>query len=284
MTPLENMCMNKRSDLIPAKQNSKPDIRFFKIGRNNIRVAVQKGSMDQIPLLIMNGIGVNLEVLDPFLEAFGETVGTIRFDPPGIGGSSTPYLPYRLKGLAAMVADILDRLGFQKVDVMGVSWGGGLAQQFAHQFPDRCRNLILAATAPGCFMIPGNLKVLLKMTTPQRFFQPGYMKKIAPEFYGGKIRVHPELIDLFIKNIRVRRASGYYFQLFAAMGWTSLHWLHKIAQPTLILAGIDDPIVHPLNAKFMKARIPDSTLHGHLFLLTYAQETSAIIHQFNSYN
>jgi poly(3-hydroxyalkanoate) depolymerase len=236
----------------------------------------------------MNGIGVNLEVLDPFLETFGEIVGTIRFDPPGIGGSSTPHLPYRLKGLAAMAADILDRLGFQKVDVMGVSWGGGLAQQFARQFPDRCRNLILAATAPGCFMIPGNLKVLLKMTTPQRFFQPDYMKKIAPEFYGGKIRAHPELIDLFIKNIRVSGAVGYYFQLFAAMGWTSLHWLHKIAQPTLILAGIDDPIVHPLNAKFMKARIPNSTLHffdcGHLFLLTYAQEASAIIHQFNSYN
>jgi poly(3-hydroxyalkanoate) depolymerase len=280
--------MNKRSGLIPANQNSKPDIRFLKIGRNNIRVAVQKGLTDQTPLLIMNGIGVNLEVLDPFLEAFGETVGTIRFDPPGIGGSSTPYLPYRLKGLAAMAADILDRLGFHKVDVMGVSWGGGLAQQFARQFPDRCRNLILAATAPGCFMIPGNLKVLLKMTTPQRFFQPGYMKKIAPELYGGKIRVHPELIDLFIKNIRVSRAAGYYFQLFAAMGWTSLHWLHKIAQPTLILAGKEDPIIHPLNAKFMKARIPDSTLHffdcGHLFLLTYAQETSAIIHQFNSYN
>jgi len=279
--------MNNRRDLIPAqKQDPKLDIRFLKIGRNNIRVAVRKGLTDQTPLLIMNGIGVNLEILDPFLESFGDTVGTIRFDPPGIGGSSTPFLPYRLKGLAAMVAELLDRLGFQKVDVMGVSWGGGLAQQFAHQFPGRCRNLILTATSPGCFMIPGNLKVLLKLTTPQRFFSPDYLKKIAPELYGGKISENPELIDIFTQNIHVRGAAGYYFQLFAAMGWTSLHWLHKITLPTLILAGKADPIVHPINAKFMKTRIPDSTLHffdcGHLFLLTYAKESSEIIHEFNS--
>ncbi len=280
--------MNKGSDLL-LTQDLDPNlsIRFLKIGRHRIRVAARKGATDQTPLLIMNGIGVNLEILDPFLESFGDTVETIRFDPPGIGGSSTPFLPYRLKGLAAMVAKILDCLGHQKVDVLGVSWGGGLAQQFARQFPGRCRNLILAATSPGCFMIPGNLKVLLKMTTPQRFFTPDYLKKIAPVLYGGKISENPDLIDIFTQNMHVRGAAGYYFQLFATMGWTSIHWLHKIKAPTLILAGKEDPIVHPLNAKFLKARIPDSSLHffdcGHLFLLTYAQKVSQVIRHFNAY-
>jgi poly(3-hydroxyalkanoate) depolymerase len=279
--------MNRRNNL-PLSQEPDPNLsmQLLKIGRNRIRVAVRKGATDQTPLLIMNGLGVNLEVLDPFLEAFGDAVKTIRFDPPGIGGSSVPYLPYRLKGLASLVKKILDRLGHQKVDVLGVSWGGGLAQQFARQFPDRCRHLILAATATGSFMIPGRFRTLLKMITPQRFFKPGYLQKIAPELYGGKIREHPELVDLFIHNIRMRGLSGYYFQLLAAMGWTSIHWLHKLRQPTLILAGKDDPIIRPLNAKIMVRQIPNSTLHlfdcGHLFLFTYAKESSEIIHEFNS--
>ena len=140
--------MNKRSDLF-LSQDPDPNLsmRFLKIGRYRIRVAVRKGLTDQTPLLLMNGLGANLEVLDPFLKAFGKEVDTIRFDPPGIGGSSTPFLPYRLKGLATLTTKILDQLGHQKVDVLGVSWGGGLAQQFARQFPDRCRRLILAATS-----------------------------------------------------------------------------------------------------------------------------------------
>ena len=65
---------------------------------------------------------------------------------------------------------------------------------------------------------------------------------------------------------------GYAYQLYAAAGWSSLPWLHRVKQPTLVVAGNDDPSVPVLNARMLAARLPDARLHvikggGHLFLL-----------------
>ena len=68
------------------------------------------------------------------------------------------------------------------------------------------------------------------------------------------------------------------------MGWTSFHWLHKVEQHTLILAGRDDPIVPIINAKLLKWRLPNCRLHslncGHLFLLTRPKHSAYIIRKF----
>jgi pimeloyl-ACP methyl ester carboxylesterase len=68
------------------------------------------------------------------------------------------------------------------------------------------------------------------------------------------------------------------------VGWTSLPWLHQLRQPTLILAGNDDPIVPPVNARIMARLIPNATLHivngGHLFLLTEKEQVAPLVHQF----
>ena len=52
----------------------------------------------------------------------------------------------------AKMRHLIEELGYHEVDVAGVSWGGGIAQQFAHQYPNLCRRLVLAATAPGVIM------------------------------------------------------------------------------------------------------------------------------------
>jgi pimeloyl-ACP methyl ester carboxylesterase len=66
--------------------------------------------------------------------------------------------------------------------------------------------------------------------------------------------------------------ASYLAQLFAVAGWSSLSWLHTLPQPTLVLAGDDDPIVPMINARILAWRIPDASLHvvrggGHLFVL-----------------
>ena len=99
----------------------------------------------------------------------------IVFDVPGVGGSPAPRLPYRPWTLARLSAQLLDQLGYDHVDVLGVSWGGAIAQQFAFQQAKRCRRLILAATSPGHLMVPGKLAVLLKMASPRRYRDPAYM-------------------------------------------------------------------------------------------------------------
>src|ERR1700758_2772221 len=103
------------------------------VGGQEVRVAVREGDETRPPLLLMNGAGVSVEALQPFVDALAPTTGVIRFDVPGLGGSPTPAAPYRLWGLSRLVARMLDVLGHPRVDVLGVSWGGALAQQFAFQ-------------------------------------------------------------------------------------------------------------------------------------------------------
>lgn len=246
-----------------------------------LRVAIRPGTGNRIPLLIMNGIGANLELLTPFIEKMDPEIQVIAFDAPGVGGSPAPVLPYRMAGLAKLVARMLDRLGHQQVDVLGVSWGGALAQEFARTYPRRCHRLILAATATGAMMVPGKPTVFFKMMTPRRYLQPAYMTAIAPKIYGGSLRNDPEAAARHVSHIMSSGIRGYFWQIFALWGWTSVHWLHRL---TLILAGRDDPIVPLINAKFMARQVPDSILHifdcGHLFLITRAEEAAQVVHRF----
>ncbi|MDY7072279.1 2-succinyl-6-hydroxy-2,4-cyclohexadiene-1-carboxylate synthase [Pseudomonas hunanensis] len=140
--------------------------RTVELDNQSIRTAVRPGKPHLTPLLIFNGIGANLELVFPFIEALDPDLEVIAFDVPGVGGSSTPRHPYRFPGLAKLTARMLDYLDYGQVNVIGVSWGGALAQQFAHDYPERCKKLVLAATAAGAVMVPGKPKVLWMMASP----------------------------------------------------------------------------------------------------------------------
>jgi pimeloyl-ACP methyl ester carboxylesterase len=107
---------------------------------------------------------------------------------------------------------------------------------------------------------------------------------VAGEIYGGDFRRDPALAAAFHKHVRWQSRLGYYLQLGAAWGWTSVHWLHLLRQPTLIMAGRDDPLVPLANAKLMHLLIPHSEVRffdcGHLFLLTRGAECASAIGEF----
>lgn len=234
------------------------------------------------PMLLFNGIGANMELAGLLMSKL-DAVETLIFDVPGAGKSPPPKFPYRLFTMARLARKLLDTLGYGTVDVMGVSWGGGLAQQFTIQYPKRVRRLVLAATAMGV-MLPGRPRVLLKMVNPRRYVDKGYMKRVAPELYGGDLRNNPDAIKLFTDHARGGHPTGYKYQMLAMLGWTSLPWLWRIKHPTLVLAGNDDPLVPLINARLHAWLLHDSRLHvfddGHLFMLTRAQETARIIGEF----
>ena len=249
-----------------------------------LRVAVRRGSDASPPLLLFNGIGANLELVEPFVAALDD-VTVIVFDVPGVGGSPAPLLPYRFSTLAVLADKLLTRLGYtDPVDVLGVSWGGALAQQFAHLYPKRCRRLILAATSPGVIMVPARLSVLSKLVGPRRYTDPSYLKQIGAEIYGGAYRHDAALLEEHSRHIQAPRGRGYLYQLLAASGWTSLPWLGGLRQTTLVMHGNDDPIVPLANAKILAARIRNATLQviddGHLFLITRAREVAPAVKRF----
>ena len=266
-------------------EESALQIRAIDVGAQRLRIAIRPGNGEGPPLLLCNGIGASIELVEPFIAAL-DGVETIAFDAPGVGGSPRPTLPYRFWNLACLVARLLDQLGYREVDALGVSWGGGLAQQFAIQYPGRCRKLILAATSAGALMVPGRPSIISKLLSPRRYLDPSYLARIAPEIYGGEYRHNPDLARSYAYERQAGQPNwlGYYYQLFAALGWTSLPWLPLLRQPTLILAGNDDPIAPVINARILASLIPQAQLHivnsGHLFLVTRAQEVAPIIKQF----
>src|SRR5215831_4427196 len=107
-------------------EESALQIRAIDVGAQRLRIAIRPGNGEGPPLLLCNGIGASIELVEPFIAAL-DGVETIAFD------------------------------------ALGVSWGGGLAQQFAIQYPGRCRKLILAATSAGALMVPGRPSVISKL-------------------------------------------------------------------------------------------------------------------------
>lgn len=261
--------------------------RFVTVDGLRIRVAVRGQGPS---LLLVMGIGGNLDMWAPFERALdGSGRSTVSFDAPGTGESARFRRPQRMPGLARFVEHLLDELGLEQVDVLGVSFGGGIAQQLAHQAPKRVRRLVLAATMPGAGGVPGNPRALLALATPRRYRDPAYFRQVAGDLYGGRVRREPEL---FLQESHARFArppsnAGYLAQLYAMSGWTSLPWLHRLPHPTLVLAGDDDPIVPLANGRILAWRIPKARLvvlrgGGHLFLLDSAPESAALVRDFLS--
>lgn len=252
------------------------------VGGHSYRVARWRtdAARGSLPLLFFTGIGANIELLAPFLERLlGREI--ITFDMPGIGGSPEYGGPYRLSTMASVAQQILTDLGIQQVDVMGVSWGGMLAQEFAYRYPGRVGRLILAATSPGLPMIPGNFSTLLKMVTSHRYSAPGSIQSYLQTLYGGS----SEGLETYASRIQSPTSIGYLHQVLAIIGWTSVTKLTLIPAKTLILMGDNDRLVPPANGEILKFLLSDGVLKilpnaGHLFVLTHAAMAAAMVEGF----
>jgi poly(3-hydroxyalkanoate) depolymerase len=270
---------------VSAPSPERRQLRFVEVDGIRLRTSVRGVGR---PLLVVTGLGASLELAGPFEQALTvRGVQTVSFDAPGIGESTAYPLPRRMPGIARTIEAMLDALGYDRVDVVGVSLGGVVAQQLAHQAPQRVRRLVLAATGPGLGGVPGSPRVLVALATPRRYHQPDYYRRIAGRIYGGQARRDPDALlggspARFIQPPSMR---GYLGQLYAIAGWTSLPWLHRLHQPTLVLAGDDDPIVPLVNARILARRIPNAHLHlvdggGHLFLLEQPAQIAALVTRF----
>ena len=259
--------------------------RVINVLGQDLRARIRPGASGTPPLVLCCGIGVGFDLLQPFVDALDPALEVVRFDVPGVGGSPAGPVPYGFPGNAYLAVKMLRHLGYSRADVLGLSWGGGLAQQMAFQFPRFVRRLVLVSTGTGSVMVPGRLRVLAKMATTRRFNDPCYAASIIGDIYGGTARTHPDrVLRLMGDDMRPASRRGYVHQLLAGAAWTSLPWLFFIRQPTLILAGDDDPIVPAVNARIMGRLLPHATLHiyhgGHVALVTDAEEVAPFVTTF----
>ncbi|MEL0254150.1 MAG: alpha/beta hydrolase [Novosphingobium sp.] len=229
-----------------------------------------RGTTSPKPLLMLNGIGMNLEMLAPLARALPERE-VLCFDIPGVGSSPDPIIPYTIPHMALTTAALLDRLGLEQVDILGISWGGALAQQFAFQHKARTGRVILAATSPGGTMVPGNTAMLAHLADPMEYTVERTLRRNLASIYngGGSGRVS-------LNAAKAPSPMGFTCQMAAFSTWSSLPFLSLLDVPVLVMADEEDQLVPPANAHILHNAIPHSQIDmfkggGHLFMLSQTE-------------
>jgi poly(3-hydroxyoctanoate) depolymerase len=222
------------------------------------------------PLLLINGLGGNVEMWDPLRAAL---VGrrTLAFDAPGTGESATPGTPMSIDHLARLVAKALDQLGIDDIDVLGYSFGGAVAQAVARLDRDRIHRLVLVGSTSGWGGLWLDPRAVAELATPARFYRgrnPDHIDRRAFGDPGGRSFGHLDRARM----ARPPSLVGYYWQLIAIVGWSSYAWLDQIQQETLVLVGARDRAAPVRNSEILTARIPRASLQvvpeaGHLLLM-----------------
>ncbi len=255
---------------------------------HDVRVSVRPGSdPGATPLLMLMGLGGNLEMWEPLRTALAERVGmtTIAFDVPGTGGSAPPRVPLPLPLVGLLTGQVLRSLHVDEVDVIGLSWGGLLAQQMAVTSPRQVRRVVLASTNAGMLSVPGGWRALRTLMTPARYRSSKDLRDALAAFgldgnSSDAVRVHNEA-----RLARPPSTRGYYGQILSLAGWTSLPWLPLLRQPTLVLSGSADPAVPLVNARILAALIPHAELAvlpdgGHLVLFEQLEASVDVVARF----
>jgi pimeloyl-ACP methyl ester carboxylesterase len=253
---------------------------------SGIRLHVRE-SGDGHPLLLINGIGAHIDMWASMEQALPGT-RLIAFDAPGTGRSATPFLPLTLDLLAEVSERLLDRLDYDRVDVLGYSFGGLVAQFLARRAPERVRRLVLAATTPGWGGVPGSVWTLSQMSTPLRYYWRPYYDQVIGQLMGGRARDDPDFVRAHgnARALNPPTPWGYLWQLLAmTTNPGTIGWLNRLTADTLVITGDDDPVMPLANAMLLARHIPSARLvvapgEGHLLLMDSASHALPVIRSF----
>ncbi len=215
-------------------------------------------------VLVISGTGGDLRRRPSLASLTGEGVTTLSYDQRGLGRTSIPDGPYSMTGYAADAAALLDALGWARCVVMGVSFGGMVAQEFAVTFPDRVERLVLNCTSsggPGAASYPlhelQNLEPEARIRTQLRLSDT----RITPDWEEAHAEEFEALLEqrrqaLAIGAGEPRRELGARLQLDARIHHDVYDRLPGLTMPVLVCAGVYDGIAPPANGRAIAGQIP----------------------------
>ena len=219
------------------------------VGGRRLRVAVRPGTdPDRPPLLLCNGIGADLTAFDPFVDALDPAIEVVRFDRRASGGS-----PVAAAALPVPAAGPAGRSDARRAGVRAVRRAGRLLGRRASPNSSRCRTRAAAVgwcwwprrwAGPWCLPARGCSCGWRRHGGTGTSATPARSR--ARSTAGGCART-----PSWCGTARPPASSGrgYAYQLAAGLGWTSLPFLPLLRQPTLMMAGADDPIIPLVNAR-----------------------------------
>ena len=257
----------------------------LRICGQDVHVSVRPAPGGATPLLLLMGVGGNTDMWHPLRDLLGAHRTTVAFDVPGTGRSSTPPVPLPMPLIGLIAARVLDHANIDRADVLGVSWGGLLAQQFALAHQKRVRRVVLANTHFGMASVPASPRALRTLLSTRRFRDVEAFAEALASFGGDGAGAAGLRGHVAARLAHPPTLRGYWFQMLSISVWSSLPLLPLLRRPTLLLAGDDDPAVPALNARIMARLLPDAQLHlvpggGHLMLFDRADELAPVVDRF----
>ena len=233
------------------------------------------------PLLYCNGSGASLRSVRPLLNVLSGQFDLLAFDYRGMGDSDPVTEPYTMADVAADVAELLDSVGWARTALVGLSFGGMVAQEFAVTFPERVSRLTLLSTSPGGAFASYPLDTLADLPAEERNARSLRLsdRRWTPEWLAA----HPDQAAMVAAYTAAAPAeeteaqiTGRLLQMQARKDFNAIDRLHRITCPTFVGSGRFDDIAPLVNGKAIADRIPDATLHiyegGHMFM---AQDPAA---------
>lgn len=252
-----------------------------------------QGPRGGTPVVLIPGLSATRRHWLGFDRRLARTRRVVAVDNRGAGGSRVPVGPYTTDAMAADVLATLDGLGIERVDVVGTSMGGMIAQTLALRAPDRVRRLVLGCTHHGGpHHVPVSAEVVALFTPGS-----GAARRTGPEavvrrllelnLASSFVEAHPEVLDELVRMGLERRMhpAGLFGQITAITSFDVEARLPAIATPTLVVAGEDDAFLPSANSRLVAARIPGAVLEmlpgsGHMFWVDAADAAFDIVTRF----
>ena len=227
-------------------------------------------------LLFCNGSVMTVDSGRPLLELAGQGFELLRWDYRGLGRSARVTDPYTMADLAADAVAVLDDAGWETCSVLGLSFGGMVAQEFAVTHPERVQRLALACTsAGGAGGSSYPLERLAELDGDERI---ATWRELFDERWDERWLAE-HATDMTLAQLaaadRDREdpdgAEGRRLQMRARAGFDAFERLGAIGSPALVGYGRHDGIAPPANSAAIASRIRGSELRGyeggHLFLV-----------------
>ncbi len=202
------------------------------------------------PLLLIMGLGYTLDMWYRTAPILSQSYRTITFDNRGVGRSDVPPGPYSIAAMAADAAAVMDSAGVTGAHVFGISMGGMIAQEFALQYPERTRSLILGCTSHGGpEAVPADLEVITTLMARGTMSAEDGVRATIPFIYAPSTPRERLEQDLEIRRRTFPTAQGYFAQVQAIFAYESRSRLSQINAPTLVVHGESDRLVPPENGR-----------------------------------
>jgi pimeloyl-ACP methyl ester carboxylesterase len=215
------------------------------------------------PLLLISGLGDDLDVWGSQLPAFARKHRVITFDNRGSGRTDAPDAPYSIRMMAEDTVGLMNALGIEKAHVLGVSMGGYIAEELAITYPGCVASLVLATTSVGPYLVKISIlqawaREALRDMRPLTFFQI-----MLPFMFNDRSFEAPGVLEMAVGTIAGHSSTPPHIlarQMTACVEHDARDRIGRVTAPTLVLAGKEDPFVPFSLSEELAASIPNARL------------------------